>query len=262
MIINLEDKCGLPVFLNSETCEYMMGEQLNDTGYRTRKLNDLAGVWANPVEENDAVAYRYTTGLWLHEDERTWRNSNIIYGIVSFMPGTHGGEYVKSSGQYHPIVPPNKSASPEVYTVLYGTGHFMLQRAAPPYDVIEDAVLVKVKAGETFVVPPDYGHLQINPSKEPLIFSYVVMDGMSGVYDPYKEKQGAMYYEMDSENESDRYVFNSNYPERVPLRVINAGDICQLPYLNGNVNYHTVKENINKLEFITDTDIFPEYANL
>jgi glucose-6-phosphate isomerase len=262
MIINIEDKCGLPVSLNAETCEYILGEQLNETGYRTRKVNDLAGVWANPVEKNDTVAYRYTAGLWLPEDEKIWKEANIIYGIVSFMPGTHGGEFVKSSGQYHPIVPPNKSASPEVYSVLHGTGHFMLQKAAPPYHKIEDAVLVIVKAGETFVVPPDYGHLQINPGKEPLIFSYVVMDGMSGVYDPFKEKQGAIYYEMDTEKESERYVFNSNYADELPLRIIEAGDICQLPWLNENVNYHSVKQNIEKLEFITVTDKFPEYANL
>lgn len=262
MIINLQEKCGLPVSVNGGNCEYILGDRLNETSYRTRMVNDLNGVWANPVEKSDSVAYRYTAGLWLPGDEQIWKEANIIYGIVSFMPGTHGGEFVKSSGQYHPIMAPNTSATPEVYTVLHGTGHFMLQKAAPPYGKIEDAVLVKVKAGETFVVPPDYGHLQINPGKEPLIFSYVVMDGMSGVYDPYKEKQGAMYYEMDTEDESKRYVYNINYGDRVPLRIINAYDICQLPYLNENVNYNSVKANIEKLEFITVADKFPEYAKL
>jgi glucose-6-phosphate isomerase len=260
MIINLKEGCGLPVSLNAETCEFILGENLNDTGYKTRRVDDLKAVWANPVDENPSVAYRYTAGLWLPGDEELWKRANMIYGIVSFMPGTYGGEFIKSSGQYHPIITPNASATPEVYTVLHGTGHFMLQKAVPPYEKIEDAVLVKVRAGETFVVPPDYGHLQINPADEALIFSYVVMDGMSGVYDPFREKQGAIYYEMDSENESERYVFNTNYPERVPLRIINAGDICQLPYLNEHVDYHSVKENMAKLEFITLPDKFPEHA--
>ncbi len=262
MIIHLEESCGLPVALNADTCEYILGEDLNDTSYRTRKVDDLKGVWANPVDGNACIAYRYTAGLWLPGDEEIWKKANIIYGIVSFMPGTFGGEFVKSSGQYHPVVPPNTAATPEVYTVLYGTGHFMLQKAVPPYEKIEDAVLVKVRAGETFVVPPDYGHLQINPAGESLIFSYVVMDGMSGVYEPFREKQGAIYYEMDSESESERYVFNTHYPEKVPLRIINAGDIRQLPFLNEDVNYQRVKENLDKLEFITQPDVFPEYAAL
>ncbi|MBE0652280.1 MAG: hypothetical protein IH594_00690, partial [Bacteroidales bacterium] len=202
-----------------------LGEELNVTSFRLRTVNDLDGVWANPVEKNDRVAYRYTAGLWLRGDEAVWKNANIVFGIVSFLPGTYGGEFVKSSGQYHPVMAPNKAATPEIYTVLHGTGHFMLQKAAPPYQKIEDAILVKVKAGETFVVPPDYGHLQINPTNEPLIFSYVVMDGMAGVYDPFKEMKGAMYYEMDAADESKRYIFNTNYPEKAPLRIINAGDI-------------------------------------
>jgi len=262
MNIDLKDKCGLPVSLNAETCEYLLGDELNDTSYQTRMVDDLNGVWVNPVEKNGSVAYRYTAGLWLPGDEEVWKKANIIYGIVSFMPGTHGGEFVKSSGQYHPITAPNTAATPEVYTVLYGTGHFMLQKAAPPYEKIEDAILVKVNAGETFVVPPDYGHLQINPGNGPLIFSYVVMDGMAGVYNPYKEKKGAMYYEMDTDDESKRYAYNSNYPDSVPLRIINAGDICQLPFLNENVNYQSVKENVEKLGFITDCEEFPASANL
>jgi glucose-6-phosphate isomerase len=157
---------------------------------------------------------------------------------------------------------PNTSATPEIYTVLHGTGHFMLQKAAPPYDKIKDAVLVKVNEGESFIVPPDYGHLQINPTKKPLIFSYVVMDGMNGVYDPYKEKNGAMYYEMDTDNELKRYAYNKNYPDRVPLRTINAGDICQLPFLKKRVTYHSVKKNMDKLEFLTNCGKFPTSANL
>ena len=262
MILNLTDKCGLPILVNARNGEFELGDGLNKTSFRTRMINDLGAVWANPVMENDKLAYRYTAGLWFQEDEKMWRELNIVYGIVFFMPHSHGGEYIKSSGQYHPIMAPNTSATPEIYTVLHGTGHFMLQKASPPYNKITDAVLVKVNEGESFVVPPDYGHLQINPKNEPLIFSYVVMDGMSGVYDPYKERQGAMYYEMDTEDESKRYVYNQNYPDRVPLRIINAGDICQLPFLNENVNYHNVKKNIDKLEFLTDCEKFPSSANL
>ena len=82
------------------------------------------------------------------------------------------------------------------------------------------------------------------------------------IYDPFKEKQGAIYYEMNTENESERYLFNPNYDDEIPLSIIEAGKICQLPWLNENVNYHSVMQNLEKLEFITDTDKFPEYANL
>jgi len=150
-------------------------------------------------------------------------------------------------------------ATPELYTVLSGTGHFMLQKASydKRYEDTSDPVLVEVQAGESFVVPPDYGHLQINPSDEPLVFSYLVMDGMKGEYDAYKRKQGAAFYEME-----DGFVRNENYDSSLELRIIKAGDICQLPELNENVTYERVMAMLPELKFITDPTAFPEAMGL
>ncbi len=262
MQINLEKACGLPVSLDVETCELILGKGLNKPNYCVRMLHDLDPVWANPVTDDDCVIYRYTSGLWMPGDEATWKKANVIYGIVVFPPGVFGGEYVKSSGQFHPIHAPNTMATPEVYTVLNGVGHFLLQKAAPPYQTIEDAVMVEVQAGESFVVPPDYGHLQINPGKEPLVFSYAVMDGMKGVYEPFRQTGGAIYYEMADKDESKRYVYNANYKNKVPLRIIKAGDICQLPFLNDNVTYQKIRDNLNRLECLTVSEKFPPKAAL
>jgi len=261
MIKNLQEACGLPVAFNVNTCELILGKELNTPSYRTRKLHDLDGVWANPVEDEDRVIYRYTSGLHLQGDGPAWTAANVAYGIVIFVPGVFGGEYVKSSGQYHPPVPPSNQATPEIYTVLSGTGHFMLQKAsAPAYADIEDPILVEVQAGETFVVPPDYGHLQINPSREPLVFSYVVMDGMKGQYDPYKRRKGAAFFEMADPNR--RFVRNKHYDPGLKLRIVKAGDICQLPDLNEHVTYRAVKERLSELKFITDPRAFPKSAGL
>ena len=260
MIKELEKACGLPVAFDMDRCELILSEELNEPSYRVRKLHDLKAVWAHPIEEDDQVVYRYTAGLYFQEDESKWKEANVAYGIVIFVPGTFSGEYVKSSGQFHPPVLPCNMGTPEIYTVLHGVGHFLLQKASPPFDKVEDAVLVKVNAGETFVVPPDYGHLQINPSNEPLVFSYAVMDGMSGCYDSFKERKGAIYYEMANGNEP--YVYNSNYPERLPLRVLNASELCQLPELNENVTYQAIRDRLPELHFLTDPTVFPESASL
>lgn len=269
MQINLEKACGLPVSLEVETCELIIGKDLNEPKYCVRMLHDLDDVWASSVPDDDRVIYRYTSGLWLPGDEGIWKKANVIYGIVVFLPGVFSGEYVKASGQYHPIQSPNTMATPEVYTVLSGVGHFLLQKSSPPYKVIDDAVLVEVQAGETFIVPPDYGHLQINPGKEPLVFSYAVMDGMKGVYEPFKQTRGAIYYEMADKSESKRYVYNSkryvynsNYKNKVPLRIIKAGEIYQLPFLKDNVTYQKIRDNLTQLEFLTVSKKFPPKAAL
>jgi glucose-6-phosphate isomerase len=260
MKVDLRAACGLPVSFDSDTCELHLDAELNSPSYCTRKLHDLDAVWANPVRDEERVIYRYTAGLHLQGDAAVWTAANVIYGIVIFGPGVFAGEYVKSSGQYHPPTPPSNQATPEIYTVLSGVGHFLLQKASPPYTTIEDVVLVEVRAGESFVVPPDYGHLQINPGPEPLVFSYVVMDGMKGVYDPFKEKGGALYFEMA--NEQKRYVLNPRYGTQLPWRVIRAGDICQLPWLKTGVTYAGVRDRLPELKFLTDPTAFPKSAGL
>jgi glucose-6-phosphate isomerase len=258
--VDLRAACGLPVSFDLDTCELDLGAELNSPSYCIRRFQDLAPVWAHPENGVEGVAYRYTAGLHLKGDESVWRSANVVYGIVIFSPGMQGGEYVKSSGQYHPPCPPSNMATPEIYTVLSGIGHFLLQKASPPYNKIEDVVMVEVRPGESFVVPPDYGHLQINPGPGPLVFSYVVMDGMKGVYDPFKERGGAMYFEMA--DEKNRYVFNPRYGAKLPLRIVRASDINQLPWMKAGVNYQAVRDRLPELKFLTDPTAFPASAKL
>lgn len=261
MIKDLKGVCGLPVAFNTETAELVLGEGLNTPSYCVRNLHDLDAVWANPIEAEDRVIYRYTSGLHLNGDAATWAGANVIYGIVAFAPGVFGGEYVKSSGQYHPPVPPSNGATSEVYTVLSGIGYFLLQKAsAPHYGDVADPLLVQVHEGETFVVPPNYGHLQINPAPEPLVFSYAVMDNMKGVYDPYKARQGAAFYVMADPDTP--FVRNENYTPRLELRIVKAADICQVPEVNDNVTYQLIRDRLPELPYLTDPTAFPESAML
>jgi oxalate decarboxylase/phosphoglucose isomerase-like protein (cupin superfamily) len=260
MIKNLDGVCGLPVAFDIDTCELILGEGLNKPSYRIRKLHDLDRVWANPVQDEDRVLYRYTSGLFSEGDGPIWTAANVIYGIVIFGSGVVGGEYVKSSGQYHPPILPSNIATPEIYTVLSGTGLFLLQKARPPYAKIEDVVIVEVQAGETFLVPPDYGHLQINPTLDPLVFSYVVMDGMNGQYDPFIERQGGAYYVM--KDEQNCYVFNTHYGSLTPLRRLRAAELHQHPIVKERVTYQVIRDHLAELQFLTDPTVFPESANL
>ncbi len=260
MKVNLRRQTGLPIMFDGDSCKLILGDGLNHPSYRVKTLRGHDPVWANPVRDEDKAIYYYTSGLWLARDEALWKESRLEYGIVVFPPGVFGGEFVKSSGQYHPLCNGNRQATPEVYTVLHGTGHFLLQKSSPPYEVIEDVVLVEVEKGETFVVPPDYGHLQINPSDEPLIFSYTVMQGMNGVYEPFRQRRGAIYYELA--DQSNPFVFNSHYSDELPLRIVKASEICQVPLLSKGASYHAIRDLLPELAFLADPTLYPETAHL
>lgn len=260
MLLDLEFQTGLPVRIDTETCDFLLGDGLNAPTFRTRTLHELDPVWANRVDGDDKVIYRYSSPLWFADDAEAWRQAEVGYGIVFFPPGTYGGEYVKSSGQYHAILPRHTMATPEIYTVLAGRGHFMLQRSRPPYDEITDAVLIEVDAGETFIVPPDYGHLQINPTDAPMAFSYTVMVPIKSNYEPYRRFRGAMYYEMAAGRE--RFAFNPRYAKRVPLRVIKASALRQAPLAESKADYAEVRRSLPSLRFLTRPQEFPAEAFL
>lgn len=258
-MIDLEKQTGLPIAADPQGERLVLGESLAPTTYRKRRLHDLAAVWHCPITEPDRTVYWYSAGLAYAQDQPRWAKANVIYGVVFFYPGCFNGEFVKSSGQFHPPTGPTQSATPEIYTVLSGTGYFLLQKARPPYTDVTDAVLVKVREGQSFIVPPDYGHLQINPADEPLIFSYVVMDGLQGVYEPYRQTHGAMYYVLDGDG-CDRYQLNRRYDTSVDLRVLEAGDLRQHAILEQPVTYHSVLAQLEELQFITQAEKFPADA--
>ena len=261
-IIDIEPLCGLPVTLDTEACKLVFREGMNQPDFYHRTGADLESVYIADLTDEDRAKqlYSVSSSLWLNGEEAIWREAKVTYGLVLFAPGDIGGEYIKSSGQFHPILPGMKDGTPEIYSVLHGEGHFMLQKALPPFDETEDPVVIKVKAGEAFVVPPSYGHLQINPGSEPLLFSYIVMDGLKGEYGPYKEKKGAMYYEV--KNAEKPVVYNNNYTENLPLKELNAGDICQIPGLNKAVSYQAARDMLKDIKFVTDPELFPASAGL
>ena len=259
-MIDLYERTGLPIQADPDRQQLILSDDFEPTSYRVRQLHDLDAVWRHSPTEEDRTIYWYSAGLSYSKDKDIWKKANIIYGIVFFYPGCFNQEFVKSSGQFHPPQGISQTATPEIYTVLKGTGYFLLQQAKPPYTTITDAILVEVCAGESFIVPPDYGHLQINPLNEPLIFSYVVMDGLQGVYEPYKKTQGAMYYVLD--NPETPYQLNENYPNPVDLRVLRAANLNQHALLDQPITYPYVKAHLPELKFITQPDLYPPEAYL
>jgi oxalate decarboxylase/phosphoglucose isomerase-like protein (cupin superfamily) len=79
-----------------------------------------------------------------------------------------GLEFVKTYGHYHPRVNPKlRYTYPEIYEVLDGDAHYLLQRALND-ESVDDVTLVKATRGDKVIVPPNYGHVTINPSERTL----------------------------------------------------------------------------------------------
>jgi hypothetical protein len=63
-------------------------------------------------------------------------------------------------------------------------------------------------------------------------------------------------------DKQNRFVLNPRYGTQLPLRVVRAADICQLPWLKKGVTYAEIRDRLTDLKFLTDPLAFPASAGL
>jgi glucose-6-phosphate isomerase len=123
---------------------------------------------------------------WLH-------SHNLRYDLTVIPPGDIGGEWVKTKGHYHP-----KNAAgvgyPEIYEVLEGRAHYLLQSRD-----LTDVVMIDAAAGDVVIIPPEYGHITINPDPaRTLAMANIVSTAFESEYGEYESCHGAAYYEFSN----------------------------------------------------------------
>jgi glucose-6-phosphate isomerase len=124
--------------------------------------------------------------------DRQWlRSHKLRYDLTVIPPSTLCGEWVKTKGHYHPR---NSAGTgfPEVYEVLDGEAKYLLQSRR-----LDDVVMLSAHAGDTVIIPPDYGHISINPSADKtLAMVNIVSTAFESEYGEYETLNGAAYYAM------------------------------------------------------------------
>ncbi|WP_301664606.1 glucose-6-phosphate isomerase family protein [Methanoculleus frigidifontis] len=100
-----------------------------------------------------------TARRWLAEQ-------NVRFDITVIPPGAVGTEYVTARGHYHPLTPAG-IGFPELYQVLAGEAHYLLQQKD-----LSDIVAVTAKAGVFVLILPGYGHGTGNPGRGSISLSW------------------------------------------------------------------------------------------
>lgn len=141
--------------------------------------------------------------------------SSIRYDITRILPLEICNEHNKTFGHVHPKSP-RGAPWPEVYEVLEGEAHFLLQKVSQLG--VEDAVLLSAKKGGCLLVPPYYGHVTINPGKKELVLANLVSGNFEADYSMFATRRGACFYEMSD----GKLVKNKNYGTGFELRKAEA----------------------------------------
>ncbi len=215
-----------------------------------RRLHDLRDVafdtaWFEDASDRDAY-YMYRD-LWLTPtDADTIKRHQLRYDITIIPPLQMGLEFVKTYGHYHPRVNPKRGYTyPEVYEVLDGDAHYLLQRAQNEHSV-DEVILVKATRGDKVIVPPNYGHVTINPSEKTLKMANWVSRSFESLYEPYTQLHGGAYYELIN----GRLLPNQAYANVPEIRVVYPKEVSEQGLVKRKPMYELIEEPY-LLEFLT-----------
>lgn len=207
-----------------------------------RWSRDLKSVLAYPEDLNeDFKAYFMFRDIYYsNADKDKIVENNLRYDITVIPPNSVGKEYIKTYGHYHPEVEKGLSYT-EIYEVLEGEAVYLLQKEENSR--VTDVLIVEASPGDKVIIPPNYGHVTINPSNKVLKMANWVHRGFSSDYKPFEQKKGACYYYTE-----DGWIKNETYSEVPPPRFMQS-NTKPLGLKKSEEIYKLVK-NLEKLEFL------------
>jgi glucose-6-phosphate isomerase len=222
-------------------------EELHDVAYDTSWIENTPNI---------EVYYMYRDLYSTRRHKDTIVEHQLRYDITIIPPLKMGLEYVKTLGHYHPRITSDSSYTyPELYEVLAGEAHYLLQRPANGRpDCIKDVLIVRARKGDKVVVPPNYGHVTVNPSEKPLKMANWVCRSFKSVYEPYKLLHGGAYYELVS----GKYIPNRWYEQTPDIKSKRPVEVPALGLVKERPIYDLI-EDPHQLEFLVAPD---KYASL
>lgn len=252
-MIDLREVSGLDLSVD-EQGRLFFGEGLTPVKADVRKKSDMLEVLYQGRGEGPEELYYMYRNVRRDSDAGIIDKYGLRYDVTVLLPGTVGEEYIKTAGHYHPLKPGTEFTYPEVYEVLHGRAHYLLQ-TEPDEDGV-DCVLVEAEAGDKVLIPPGYGHITINPGNTILVMSNWVKDGFSSVYDPIRELGGAAYFELKRTGEDERFVVNPNYRPTPRLSTRPAEDLPGFGLVRGKPMYQAFLEAPEKFRYLSHPEMY------
>ncbi|MBI5226480.1 glucose-6-phosphate isomerase [Candidatus Micrarchaeota archaeon] len=190
-------------------------------------------------------------------DLKTYSDRNLRYDITVVPSIMLGTEFNKTLGHYHPPSTARPGFSfPELYEVLSGTAHYLLQQPGPDFKGVQRVIMVECPEGEKVLIPPNFGHVTLNMGADVLVMDNLVERNFKSVYEPYiKQKGGAYYVTEDGDTPNPAYGDSSALPK---LETFLAHEFNRMvnpelaDFLDGGYNYELFAENPDDFGFLAN----------
>jgi glucose-6-phosphate isomerase len=205
---DISKELGLPVSLNGTKLLYDANELKVEP--KTRTLEEAKAVYANAKSSVEDLysMYRY---FEKEQDKRLFDQNQLEYDVTLLNPGKIGEEFVKTAGHYHGNVPGFDFSYPEVYEIVTGKVEYLCQTKPDENGEVE-VLYVLGQEGDKVVVPPNYGHVSLNPTNEVVVESNLQLKDLPATadYQTFADYTGgALYRTPDGLKENSNYKIKS-----------------------------------------------------
>jgi len=213
-----------------------------------RTAEDLRVVLANSGCSCTGPVYYMYRDVARSAEDRSWLAAeDLRFDITVIPPRILCGEYNKTKGHYHPA-DPSGTGYPEIYEVLAGEAHYLIQNTD-----CSDVVMIAACAGDVVVVPPGYGHVTINPTHSTVLqMANIVSLRFSSNYHGYEAQNGAAFFEWVKEG----FVKNPAYRNHPHLRLVKAQRLADVKDAIPNPLYNLIENRAPVLEFLNHPEKF------
>lgn len=214
---------------------------------QVRTIGEIRGVLRDPACEcRDPLYFMYRELAKSPGDGKWLREQDLRYDVTVIPARTLCGEYVKTKGHHHPPDPAGVSY-PEIYEILQGRAHYLLQTRSA-----DEVCLVRAGPGDRVLIPPGFGHVSINPGRRTLVMANIVSTRFESDYSAYERYRGAAYFEL----EGGELEKNPRYPPVAGVRILVARDQPGIGLLPARPLYELI--GTGSLRFLNFPEEYPE----
>jgi len=192
----------------SHSIDPLSGELTGATGYYSKKLIDMAGLYEDEVRFSQAVEQGGDAIIYKVSDVRPDAvHGDLIFGTTFMEPGRIGNEFFMTRGHIH-----SKANRPETYYGESGEGLMLLESPEGTTRVLE------VLPRQIIYVPPFWIHRSVNIGSGPLVLSFCYPSDSGQDYSII-ERSGGMASRIVVDGSGWKEVPNSSYRPRRPSEV-------------------------------------------
>lgn len=240
---------GFEVFLKDDgTLEF--GSGVMQVKPQLRMAADLRPVSNAPDLNGQDIAYRMYRGTGMEKDRNSLFNEGLRYDLTVISPGKLGNEYMKTLGHYHPFAPGGVFTYPEVYQVVSGKAHFLMQRGGALNGEVTSFLIADFEEGDILLIPPFYAHATVNPGDDYLVLANFIAKDFSSLYEPIVSRRGMAYYDVHHKGQS-LFIPNDSYPSHPKPTLVKPKDYPEFGLKRGESMYLAWKNGAD-LSFLTN----------